>query len=145
MKKTAGLIVTLFLLVFAFVPSRILAWPQPPPEFRPMLISPTAGQVLYPGQKVRVEWQTSSQNIIPYPTWCELELWLSLDGGGTYTIRITPSMDPNTRFFYWTVPNTPTNSALLDIRFGCEPFYPESYHTQSESPFVISSSGSQAY
>lgn len=145
MKKTAVLIVTLFLLAFAFAPSRIFALPPPPPPFYPMLISPTAGQVLYPGQKVRVEWTTSIPNIVTYPNWCEIELWLSLDGGRTYTIRITPSMDPNTRFFYWTVPNTATNSALLDIRFGCEPSYPESYHTQSGSPFVISSSGSQSY
>jgi len=145
MKKTAGLVVTLFLLPFAFAPSRILAVPPPPPPFLPILISPTAGQVLYPGQNVRVEWRSSIPNATRYPTWCETELWLSLDGGRTFTVRLTPSMDPNTRFFYWTVPNTPTNSALLDIRFGCEPSYPESYHTQSGSPFVISSSGSQSY
>lgn len=145
MKKTAGLIITLFLLAMVFAPSRILALPPPPPPFYPTLISPTAGQVLYPGQKVRVEWKTSIPNAIRYPTWCEIELWLSLDGGRTYTMRITPSMDPNTRFVYWTVPNTPTNSALLDIRFGGEPFFPESYHTQNGSPFVISSAGSQSY
>jgi hypothetical protein len=68
---------------------------------------------------------------------------LSLDGGRTYTMRITPSMDPNTKFFYWIVPNTPTNSALLDIRFGCEPFYPETYHQQTSSPFVIVNAGGQ--
>ena len=145
MKKTAGLIVALFLLAFAFVPSRVLALPSQPPAFYPILISPTAGQVPYPGQKVRVERKTSIPTAIRYPTWCEIELWLSLDGGRTYTIRITPSMDPNTRFFYWRVPNTPTNSALLDIRFGGEPFYPETYHTQNGSPFVISSAGSQSY
>ena len=142
MKKVAGFIVSLFLLTFAFAPSRMLALPPPPPPFYPTLISPAAGQVLYPGQKVRVEWRTSIPNQLPYPAWCEIELWLSLDGGRTYTVRITPSMDPNTRFFYWTVPNTPTNSALLDIRFGCEPSYPETYHTQNGSPFVISNSNS---
>jgi hypothetical protein len=41
--------------------------------------------------------------------------------------------------FLLIVPNTPTNSALLDIRFGGEPFYPETYHTQTGSPFVIAS------
>jgi hypothetical protein len=64
-----------------------------------------------------------------------------LDGGTTYTLAITPSMDPNTTFFYWTVPNTPTNSALLDIRFGCEPFYPETYNSQTASAFVIATAG----
>jgi hypothetical protein len=145
MKKTPAVIITLFLLTFAFAPSRILALPPSPPAFNPTLISPTAGQVLYPGQKVRVEWRTSLPTQVTYPSWCEIELWLSLDGGRTYTIRITPSMDPNTRFFYWIVPNTPSNSAVLDIRFGGEPFYPETYHTQTGSPFVISSAGSGSY
>src|SRR5262249_35439784 len=118
----------------------VLSMPPPPPNFSPTLISPMAGQVLYPGQVVRVEWRTSVPSLIKWPSYCEIELWLSLDGGSTYTMRLTPSMDPNTTFFYWTVPNTPTNSALLDIRFGCEPFYPESFHAQTGSPFVIASS-----
>lgn len=145
MKKTTGLVITSFWLVFAFAPAPTVALPPPPPAFYPTLISPTAGQVLHPGEKVRVEWKTSTPTATRYPAWCEIELWLSLDGGRTYTIRITPSIDPNTKFFYWTVPNTPTNAALLDIRFGCEPSYPESYHTQSGSPFVISTASSQSY
>lgn len=143
MKKITGIIVGSFLLAFAFAPLPAPALPPPPPPFYPTLISPAAGQVVHPGEKVRVEWKTSSPNSTRYPAWCEIELWLSLDGGRTYTMRITPSMDPNTRFFYWTVPNTPTNSALLDIRFGCEPSYPETYHTQTGSPFVISTAISQ--
>jgi hypothetical protein len=58
-------------------------------------------------------------------------------------MRITPSMDPNTTFFYWIVPNTPSNSAVLDIRFGCEPFYPETFNAQTASPFVIASGSAQ--
>ena len=141
--KTRGFVVTLFLLAFAFAPSRMLGMPPPPPPYSPQLISPTAGQVVYPGQQVRVEWKTSIPSPIHWPSYCETELWLSLDGGRTYTMRITPSMDPNTTFFYWTVPNTPTNAALLDIRFGCEPFYPETYNQQTASPFVIASAGGQ--
>ena len=138
----AGFVVMLFLVAFAFAPSRMLGIILPPPPlFSPHLISPTAGQVLYSGQTVRVEWDSTTLNKISYPTYCEIELYLSLDGGTTFTMRITQSMDPNTRFFYWTVPNTPTNSAVLDIRFGCEPFYPETYHIQSGSPFVISAGG----
>ena len=143
MKTVAGFVVTLFLLAFVFAPSRTLALPPPPPSFSPILISPTAGQVLYAGQKVRVQWEDSIPNQVTYPAWCEIELWLSLDGGRTFTMRITPSMDPNTRFFYWIVPNTPTNSALLDIRFGCEPSYPETFHSQTGSPFVIASASGQ--
>ena len=83
MKKAGGFIVTLFLLTFAFAPPRMLALPPPPPSFFPILISPAAGQVLHPGQKVRVEWKTSTPTALPYPAWCEIELWLSLDGGRT--------------------------------------------------------------
>ena len=143
MKTLPGFVVTLFLLASAFAPSRMFALPPPPPSFSATLTSPTAGQVLYPGQRIRVEWQTSSPFSVRYPSYCEIELWLSLDGGNTYTMQITPSMDPNTRFFYWTVPNTPTNSALLDIRFGCEPFYPESFNAQTSSPFAIAKTATQ--
>ena len=31
----------------------------------------------------------------------------------------------------------PTNAAVLDIRFGCEGWYPESYAPQPASTFVI--------
>ena len=142
MKTVAGFVVTLFLLAFVFAPSPMLGLPgDPPPRFVPLLISPTAGQVLYPGQKVRVQWEDSSPNRVTYPPLCEIELWLSLDGGRTFTTRVTPSMDPNTRFVYWTVPNMPTNSAVIDIRFGCEPVYPEIYHVQTGSPFVIANAG----
>ena len=99
------------------------------------LISPTAGQVLYPGQNVRVEWTA----VLPHidTTGCEMEVWLSLDGGRTFTTCITPILDPRARFFYWTVPNLSTNAAVLDIRFGCEGWYPESYAPQPGSTFII--------
>ena len=139
--KTRGFVATLFLLGFAFVPSQLWGLLPPPPDFSPTLISPKAGQVLYPGQIVRVEWKTSVRNT--YPPYCEIEAWLSLDGGGTYTLSISQSADPNITFFYWTVPNTPTNQAVLDIRFGCEPAYPETFHPQTASPFVIGNAGGQ--
>ncbi len=143
MKTIRGFVVTLFLLTFAFAPSRVFGLPPAPPSYSATLISPKAGQVLYPGEKIRVEWRTSLPNLITWPSYCEIELWLSLDGGRTYTLPITPSMDPNTKFFYWIVPNTPTNSALLDIRFGCEPFYPENFNAQTGSPFVIANASRQ--
>ncbi len=143
MKTLAGFVGTLLLLAVAVAPSRMLAIPPPPPAFTPTLISPKAGQILYPGQKIRVEWQRSMSNRTKWPSYCEIELWLSLDGGSTFTIPITPSMDPNGTFFYWTVPNTSTNSAVLDIRFGCEPFYPEGFNPQAASPFVIANAGGQ--
>ena len=66
-----------------------------------------------------------------------MEVWLSLDGGRTFTMCITPILHPKTTYFDWTVPNTPTNAAVLDVRFGCDGWYPESYSPQPASTFVI--------
>ena len=64
---------------------------------------------------------------------------LSLDGGRTFT-WITGERDPTVKYFDWTVPNTPTNTAVLDIRFGCLNIYPETSSLQVQSAFVISPS-----
>jgi hypothetical protein len=103
------------------------------------LISPTAGQVVYPGQHVRLQWKATLPHL-RYSRGCEMEIFLSLDGGRTFPMCITPILDPKTRYFDWTVPNTPTNAAVLDIRFGCEGWYPESYSPQPASTFVIAHS-----
>jgi hypothetical protein len=99
------------------------------------LISPRFGQVLYPGQQVRIEWEATFPDMKNLHA-CEMEIWLSLDGGRTFGRCITP-VGPNVTHYDWTVPNTPTTSAVLDIRFGCELYYPESYSPQPASTFVI--------
>lgn len=137
--KTRGLIsVTLFLVALGLLTEAIAD-----NGYSARLISPTAGQVLYPGQRVKVEWDATLPNI--KATGCETELVLSLDGGRTFNMWITPPLDPKARYFYWTVPNTPTNAAMLDIRFGCEVFYPESRSPQTTSPFVIMQTAAQFY
>ena len=50
---------------------------------------------------------------------------------------ITPILPPKADSYLWTVPNLPTNAAVMDIRFGCEGWYPESYAPQPMSTFVI--------
>ena len=99
------------------------------------LISPAVGQVLYPGQHVKVEWRAVRPNI--NLTFCEMEVWLSLDGGRTFPMWVSPWMNGKAQSFDWIVPNTLTNAAVLDVRFGCEQFYPETYAPQPASTFVI--------
>jgi len=106
------------------------------PTYSARLISPTAGQVLHPGQVVRVEWSSVLPKVRYFES-CEAEVRLSLDGGNTFPIRISPWLTAKVHSFLWTVPNTPTNAAVVDIRFGCEPLYPESFSPQSQSMFVI--------
>lgn len=105
------------------------------PEFHATLISPRAGQILRPGEVVKVEWTASIPNIDP--SRCESEFALSVDGGMTYPWIIGPWLDGNTRKFYWTVPDRPTNQAVLMVRYGCWLEFPESYSPQTSSMFVI--------
>jgi hypothetical protein len=140
--KIRGWIVAIFAVAFSLAP-QFVNTSNAANGYSARLISPMAGQVLYTGQKVRVEWRS----ILPPINLgaCEMEVWLSLDGGRTFTMLISPWMDPKAQYFYWTVPNIPTKQAVLDIRFGCEPGYPESYAPQPASMFTIAQSGVPSY
>jgi hypothetical protein len=141
--KIRGIILTLFTVALSFAPQFVNSSSAASGKYSAQLISPTAGQVLYPGQKVRVEWRSVLPPI--NLAGCEAEVWLSLDGGRTFTMCITPVMDPKAQYFYWTVPNLPTNTAVLDIRFGCEGWYPENYAPQPASMFTIATSTVPSY
>ena len=134
--KTSGFVLMMVVVAFAFAPAKSNAQDN----YSVRLISPVAGQVLYPGQRIMVEWQHRIPGI-PLAG-CESEAWLSLDGGVTFPTWLT-FLDPRSTSFLWTVPNTPTNSAVLDIRFGCDLHYPESYSPQLASRFVIAKSNGQ--
>ena len=99
------------------------------------LISPRAGQVVTPGQVVRIEWKANFPGVDL--SMCEMEVLLSLDGGKTIYARLIESRNPAVQYLDWTVPNTPTNEAVLDIRFGCLNLYPETSSLQLRSAFVI--------
>lgn len=142
--KTRGFVVTIFWVAFAIAAQLVtpsIAAPVPAGSnnsgsYSAQLITPRAGQVFYPGQQIRIEWKDTLPSV-QYFSGCEMEVWLSLDGGRTFQMCITPILNPKTTYFDWTVPNSPTNAAVLDIRFGCEGFYPESYSPQAASTFVI--------
>jgi hypothetical protein len=53
-------------------------------------------------------------------------------------MRLTESRNPKVQYFDWVVPNAPTNTAVLNIRFGCLNIYPETPSLQLQSAFVIS-------
>lgn len=91
-----------------------------------------------PGQQVRIIWESTLPSVDM--TWCEVEIYLSLDGGQSLAARITPQLDARTKYYDWIVPNTPSNAAVLDIHFGCEANYPETPSVQAQSAFVIGGS-----
>jgi hypothetical protein len=104
--------------------------------YKAKLISPKAGEVLVPGQVVRVEWTADFPDVDL--TMCETEILLSIDGGRTFAY-ITGVWNPQVQHFDWTVPRSPTRAAVLDIRFGCLGLFPETPSPQIQSTFVISS------
>ncbi len=137
--KSQRLIITLSVLTLVFVPqsfrSASAQTKKEKASYHAELISPTAGQILVPGQVVRVEWKSNLPAI--EPSLCETEIGLSLDGGRTFE-WVTGERDPRVKYFDWTVPNTPSNAAVLDIHFGCLGYYPETASHQMQSVFVIS-------
>ena len=139
MKTIQRLIVTVFTLAFVFAPPLFHDASAEPKakgqKYVARLISPRAGDVLVPGQVFRVEWRSVLPDI--EPNRCETELRLSLDGGRTFT-WMTGERDPTVKYFDWTVPNTPTEQAVIDIHFGCLGYYPETASIQREATFKIS-------
>jgi hypothetical protein len=137
--KTQKSLSTLLVVAFALAPQLLntsaVALAASGGTYSAKLISPRLGQVLYAGQHVRVEWTATFPDMRTLHA-CEMEIWLSLDGGRTFSTCIAPT-SPNNRYYDWIVPNTPTNAAVLDVRFGCELYYPESYSPQAASTFVI--------
>ena len=135
--KTPRFILALLALTVALATqSPNTAFSQPyKPGYRAKLISPKAGDVLTPGKVVRIEWTANFPGVDL--SMCETEVLLSLDGGKTIYMRLIESRNPKIQYFDWSVPNTPTNDAVLDIRFGCLNLYPETSSLQVQSPFVI--------
>lgn len=135
--KTGGLVLALLSLTFALAPQspRTAFAQRGNDNYTAKLISPRAGEVLAPGQVVRIQWTANFPDVDL--TMCETEVLLSLDGGKTIYMMLTEQRNPNVQYFDWTVPNTPTNAAVLDIRFGCLNLYPETSSLQVRSAFVI--------
>jgi hypothetical protein len=135
--KTQRLILALFALTVALAPQSsktVFAQPRQG-AYRAKLISPRAGEVLVPGQVVRVAWTANFPDVDL--TMCETEVLLSLDGGKTTYMLLTEQRNPKVQYFDWIVPNAPTNTAVLNIRFGCLNIYPETPSLQIQSAFVI--------
>jgi hypothetical protein len=80
----------------------------------PLLTAPRAGAELTAGSLATVGWEE------PPPDAEEWEAFLSLDGGRTYPMRITPHLDLSIRSFAFKVPAFPTRDARILLRFGDE-------------------------
>ena len=136
--KTQRLVLTLLAVTFALAPQspRTASAEGQRGRYAAKLMSPNAGAVLLPGQVVRVEWMVIFPSVDL--TKCETEVFLSVDGGKTFTF-VTNVHNPHVQYFDWIVPRSPTKAAILDIRFGCLGLFPETSSPQVQSTFEISS------
>ncbi len=71
-----------------------------------------AGAALDAGGVVEVRWSGLADSAD------EVELLLSLDGGRTYSLRLTDELDPKGGSFSWEVPGLDSDRARLAIRMG---------------------------
>ncbi len=105
-------------------------------------IAGSGGQILFtpPGNQVRahevveLRWTPLGDDVD------ELEVLLSLDGTWEQPLRLTGQLDPHALSFEWRVPNLPTGTARIRIRFGGssgEELAPAS------APFTIVGTGSR--
>jgi hypothetical protein len=82
------------------------------------LLSPSSGTVLAAGTSATLEWIPLAG--LGRQDWEEWEAFLSLDGGATYPVRITPHLDRDLRRVTWKVPSLPSANARLLLRVGDE-------------------------
>ncbi len=83
------------------------------------LVAPQAGATLAPGSTAELEWAPGA-DFAGLPRVEEWEAFLSLDGGATYPVRITPHLDQDLRRVRFQVPPIPTPDARILLRFGDE-------------------------
>jgi len=83
------------------------------------LLAPGDGAELRAGSTATVEWAPEA-DLDRQERWEEWEAFLSLDGGATYPVRITPHLDRDLRQVRFKVPSLPTRNARLLLRVGDE-------------------------
>ena len=95
--KTPRFILALFALTVALAPQSPQTARPEPKDYSAKLISPKPGEVLVPGQVVRIQWKADFPDVDL--TMCETEILLSLDGGRTIYMRLTESRNPTRAIF----------------------------------------------
>lgn len=112
-------LVLLTLLGLAVLPLAVQAAEQPVDRIDRLLarlVAPVSGSVLRAGSMVVIEWEE-----LALPAGVEeWEAFLSVDGGRTWPLRVTPHLDRSIRRFAFRVPDLPTREARLLLRFGDE-------------------------
>ncbi len=83
------------------------------------LLAPWSGATLAAGSTAELEW-TPGERFAELQQVQEWEAFLSLDGGATYPVRITPHLDQDLRRIRFQVPPLPARDVRVLLRFGDE-------------------------
>ena len=114
----AALAALVVLAVLAAVPATAvpLEWAPSPVAVR--LLAPADGATLEAGASAELAWELASPlAAAPITEW---EAFLSLDGGATSSVRITPHLDLDRRRVSFRVPDVPAVDARILLRLGDE-------------------------
>lgn len=97
----------------------LLAWATSARAAVPVrVLAPQPGADLTAGSLATLEWQGEEEAFGSSRE--EWEAFLSLDGGRTWPLRLTPHLDIALRRFSFRVPDFPSREARLLLRFGDE-------------------------
>jgi hypothetical protein len=77
-----------------------------------ILLPPAAAGALHSGEIVELRWRGVPREAE------EMELLLSLDGGRSFAVRVTPDLDGDRGAFSWRVPPFPSVQARLAMRIN---------------------------
>jgi hypothetical protein len=83
------------------------------------LLAPRPAVPLLAGTTAVLQW-AALPGLAGLPAREEWEAFLSLDGGKSYTFRITPHLDSDLKRTLWEVPRVPSADVRLLLRFGDE-------------------------
>ncbi len=83
---------------------------------RLQIVSPAAGEAIETGSRMDLAWR-SARGSEEFEEW---EAFLSLDDGRSFPVRLTPHLDSRVGRFEWTVPELPTATARILLRWGDE-------------------------
>jgi hypothetical protein len=112
-----------------FLAMAVGATPTPFASSPALLVGSHAGAAVAAGARASVAWSGLPAGVD------ELELLLSVDGGRSYPIRLTPQLDPASGTLLWDVPNLPSGEARLRVRYGIDH---REFDGPQSAPFAIS-------
>ncbi len=81
------------------------------------ILSPLAGEVLRGGSEAILAWEPAGPIDPAIEEW---EAFVSVDGGATYPVRITPHLDLDLRRVSFPVPRLPSGNVRILLRLGDE-------------------------